>query len=397
MTDHSFDTIINRRGTNSLKYDFNAAFKKPADLLPLWVADMDFKTPQAVVDALTARAAHGIYGYSMPDESYYTALTHWYKARFHWTLEKEWVIQTPGVVFAIANAIRSFTNVGDAVLIQQPVYYPFGQSVLKNNRTLVNNPLELKDGHYHINLVDFEAKIIDNQVKLFILCSPHNPVGRVWTAQELKAMADICKKHQVLIVSDEIHSDFVYPGHTHQVLTALDASYDDFVITCTAPSKTFNLAGLQISNIVIPNPSLRKTFRATLNATGFGEPGIMAIAACEAAYAQGGPWLDDLLVYLAQNIAWCRDFVAANLPQVKVIEPQGTYLLWLDFRALGLTPKALDTLMVEDAKLWLDDGVLFGPEGAGFQRFNIACPRATLEQAFGQLKAAVDQLNSARK
>ena len=280
----------------------------------------------------------------------------------------------------------------DSVLIQRPVYYPFTDSILGNDRTLINNPLKLVDGHYEIDLEDFENKIKNNHVKLFILCNPHNPVGRVWSREELIRMGDICLKYGVIIVADEIHADFTYPGYQHTVFANIKQEYADCSITCTAPSKTFNLAGLQVSNIFIKNQQLRRKFRDELIQSGCTGLNTIGLAACQAAYEKGFPWLQELKSYLSGNLDYIRGFLEKELPQLSFVEPEGTYLLWLDCRALGLSDEDLDQFMVHDAKLWLDGGTMFGPEGSGFQRINIACPRATLEKAFMQLKQAVEKL-----
>lgn len=387
---YKFDDIIDRTGTNSIKYDFAAERGKPADLLPLWVADMDFKVPPAVTEALVKSAQHGIFGYSESKQGYFDALQKWYSGHFHFLVQKEWLVKTPGIVYAICTAIRALTNRGDAVLIQRPVYYPFTESIVSNGRVLVNNPLVYQNGRYSIDFEDFEEKIIQNNVKLFILCSPHNPVGRVWTKEELVRLGDICVKHNVIIVSDEIHADFVYPGNMHSVFANLKPEYLDRTITCTAPSKSFNLAGLQVSNIFIANPAIRRRFREEITRSGYSQLNTMGLVACQAAYEQGGDWLNSLKEYLAKNLQFMREFLAARLPRITLVEPQGTYLVWLDCTKLSLEEEQLEDLFVNRAGLWLDSGILFGLEGAGFERVNIACPRTVLEKALTQLEWAVN-------
>ena len=394
---YSFDTIIDRRGTDSLKYDFAAKRGLPEDILPLWVADMDFPSPPEVLDALAEKCRHGILGYSdAADEGYFGALAKWYSERFGWLISPEWLVKAPGVVFAICAAIRALTEEGDAVLIQQPVYYPFSESVHANGRRLVVSELVYSDGKYSVDLKDFEDKIKREKVKLFILCSPHNPVGRVWRIDELSAMGEICLRYGVKVVSDEIHADFVYPGNRHQVFAAISPELAEITVTCTAPTKTFNLAGLQISNILISDPALRSRFRQEIRKTGYSQPNIMGLVACRAAYEHGAGWLDELMAYLGSNLDFVRDFLAREIPQVRLVEPEGTYLVWLDFRALGLTDRELDDLIVNKAKLWLDAGTMFGASGTGFQRINIACPRSILERALRQLKEALDSIGAAR-
>lgn len=384
-----FDTVPNRRGTNCFKYDFAREMGMPEDVLPLWVADMDFPTAPAVLERLHALAEHGIFGYTGVKDAYFSAVHNWYAQRFGWETQRSWLVTTPGVVFAIAIAIRAFTQKGDAILIQQPVYYPFADKVTENDRQLVVNPLILKNGKYEMNFADMERKIVDNHVKMLLLCSPHNPVGRVWTKEELLRVGEICQKHGVLVVSDEIHADFTYAGHTHRVFASVKSEFADFTITCTAPSKTFNLAGLQNSNIFIPNRQLRHAYKKELSACGCGGTNCMGMAACQAAYEAGADWLEQLKQYLAGNLAYIRQFLREKLPDIALIEPEGTYLVWLDLRKLGLTEQQQRQLIVQDAKLWLDTGTLFGQGGEGFERINIACPRATIEQAMQRLERAV--------
>lgn len=386
---YNFDEIIDRRNTNSEKYDFAAENGKPEDILPLWVADMDFRAPREVIAVMQKDLDLGIFGYSEGKEGYFNALHNWYKTYFDWDVQSSWLVKTPGVVFAIATAVRAFTKEGEAVIIQQPVYYPFSAVVLDNGRKLVNSPLVLRDGHYEMDFEDFEQKIVENNVKLFILCSPHNPVGRVWTKEELKTAADICLKHNVIIVSDEIHSDFTREGHTHTVLAGLGEEYAANTVTCTAPSKTFNIAGLQVSNIFIPNEEKRNRFRKVMEQTGYSQLNMFGLAACQAAYESGREWLLELKVYLEDNLEFVRTFLQEKLSEITLIEPEGTYLIWLDFRKLGLTEEEREHLIVNEAKLWLDSGVMFGASGEGFERVNIACPRAVLKEALERLERAV--------
>jgi cystathionine beta-lyase len=387
-----FDQIINRKNTNSLKYDFAVRRGKPEDILPLWVADMDFKVSQKILDAIHERVEHGIFGYSEVQEGYFEALQQWMKEKHGWNIDRRWLVKTPGVVFAIAMAVQAFTKPGDAILIQKPVYYPFGQVIEDNQRKLVDNTLILgNDGVYRMDLVDFEQKIVENQVKLFLLCNPHNPVGRVWTVDELKRIGEICIKHDVIILSDEIHMDFVYEGHRHQVFADISEEFQSRTITCTSPSKTFNLAGLQVSNIIISDPKLRQRFRKQIDAAGYSQLNSIGLTACEAAYRYGTPWYEELMKYLSENIKYLRGFLKEYLSQIRLIEPEGTYLVWLDFRNLGLTEEEREELIVHKAGLWLDSGVMFGPAGEGFERINIACPRAILEKALTKLAKAINQ------
>ncbi len=385
-----FDTIVERRNTDCLKYDAAIRRGYPANILPLWVADMDFPAAIPVLEALEKRVEHGIFGYTEAEpERFYQVLKQWFANRHHWQIQKDWLVQTPGVVFALAMAVKAFTDPGDTVLIQQPVYYPFSEVILDNGRRRVSNDLVLKNGRYEIDFADFEEKIITYKVKLFMLCSPHNPVGRVWTWKELKKIAEICGKHRVIVVADEIHEDFVWSSHPHIPYTLLGEDVASHSVICTSPSKTFNLAGLQVSNIFIPDFTLRRRFKHEINAAGYSQLNTLGLAACEAAYRNGAPWLDELKLYLYENIRFTREFLLKNLPQVKLVEPEGTYLLWLDFRGLGLTGARLERLIVEQAGLWLDSGRIFGHAGEGFQRINIACPRAVLVDALERIVRAL--------
>jgi cystathionine beta-lyase len=378
-----FDRVIDRHNTYSIKYD-PVSRGKPDDVLPMWVADMDFSAPPCVVDALAARAQHGIFGYSEPDASYFSAVLHWYKDRFGWNPEREWLTITPGVVNAIYIAVRALTKPGDAILVQQPVYYPFNSVVKQTGRQLLVNELVYRENRYSIDFDDFENQI--KKAKMFILCNPHNPVGRVWTCDELQRMGEICLRYGVMVISDEIHQDFIFSGHRHCVFAALDKRFADITVTCTAPSKTFNLAGLLHANIFIENETLRAQFQQEYANCGLGQPGIMGLAACEAAYSGGAEWLDELICYLSGNMSLIREFLQTQVPKIKLVEPEGTYLAWLDFSALGLSQSELDSAITNKAKLWLNSGPVFGKGGTGFQRMNVACPRSVLHDALERLK-----------
>ena len=387
-----FDTVVDRKNTGCIKYDFAAQRGMSQDVLSLWVADMDFKTSSYVQDALKKQAEHGIFGYNDAGEDYFEAVRSWHERHHDWTVKREWLVKTPGIVFALSMAVQAFTGEGDGVLIQQPVYYPFAGAVLQNGRRLVNNPLlQDGDGRYYMDIQDFEDKIVKEQVKLFILCSPHNPVGRVWSRQELERIGDICYRHKVILVSDEIHGDFVFRG-SHHVLAGLKKEYEEITVTCTAPSKTFNIAGLQVSNIFIPNEKLRTLFEKRISACGYSQPNSSGITACLAAYRDGEEWYQAMLSYIGENIRFAREFLTERLPEIKMWEPEGTYLIWLDLRALGLSPEQTQDLIVKRAKLWLDDGAMFGPAGEGFQRVNTACPRVILRQALERLERAVREI-----
>jgi len=386
---YNFDEIIDRQNTNSLKYDFALERGMPEDLLPLWVADMDFRTPPAVVDALVKAAQHGIFGYSDAKDDYFHAVQSWLIRRLGWQVEKDWLIKAPGVVFAIANSVRALTKPGDAVIIQQPVYYPFESVVRVNSRRLVVNELRYTDGQYYIDFADFEAKVVASQVKLFILCNPHNPVGRVWTRAELEQLGEICLRHQVRVIADEIHADFIYPGCRHEVFANLRPEFAAITVTCTAPSKTFNLAGLQVSNLFASNRKIKHAVIHEIHCSGYSQLNTLGLIACQAAYEHGAAWLDELLLYLQGNLTYIREFLQERLPEIRLVEPQGTYLAWLDCSGLGLSEAERQDLIVRRAKLWLDKGSMFGAGGEHFERINYACPRKVLEQALERLEQAV--------
>ena len=362
---------------------------KPEGTIPMWIADMDFPVPVKVQEAVEKVAKQGIYGYSFCPDSYYDAVTSWYHRRFGFDFTKDDIVTTPGVVTAVAMAIRAFTKPGDAVLIQRPVYHPFGHMIEKNHRRIVSNPLINVEGRYIMDLNDFEEKIVKEDVKLFILCNPHNPVGRVWTKEELTEVAKICQKHHVLVLSDEIHGDFVYDGRKQQPFATVLEGNRECTITCTAPSKTFNLAGMQTSNIIIPNKELRNRFKVELEAVSVGELGPMGIAACEAAYTYGEEWLEGLKAQIVKNRDYMKDFIENHLPELTMTELEGTYLAWVDMSGLAMSNEELKDFMANEARIWVDDGDLFGTEGEQFARFNLACTTKTMEKAMAQLEAAV--------
>ena len=387
-----FDHVPDRRHTNSLKFDFAERRGYPADVLPLWVADMDFPTAPPVIDALKRASEFGIFGYSEVEESYSDAVIGWFERRFGWSAKPSWMVKTPGVVYALAMAVQAFTEPGEAVLIQPPVYYPFYEVVRDNGRKLVENPL-LYDGEtYSVDFDDFERKVAGENVRLFCLCSPHNPVGRVWSIDELKRMGDICREHDVLVVSDEIHCDFVWPRHTHHVFCEAVPDMLERSVICTAPSKSFNLAGLQVSHVFVPNRELRHAFKAAMRRSGYSQLNTMGLVASEAAYTKGEPWLDACKEYLYANLLFVDEFLKESIPALRMVKPEGTYFAWIDCSRLGLSAKELDDLVIHKAGLWLDSGHIFGELADQFQRVVVACPRSLLEQALGKLKEAVDTL-----
>ena len=320
MTEYDFDVVIDRKNTNSLKYDFPVERGRPADVLPLWVADMDFRVPEPVLEALRGAVNYGIFGYSEVKSDYYEAVS-------GWQTQPQWLVKTPSVVYALAMAVRALTKPGDAVLIQPPVYYPFFSVIRDNDRNVVENVLYYRDGRYIIDFEDFEQKVAEQHVKLFILCSPHNPVGRVWSQEELQKIGEICQKYNVYVISDEIHCDFAFEKHPHHIFLEANPALSDRTIVCTAPSKTFNIAGLQVSNIWIPNAQLRTAFLKEMDRSGYSQLNTLGLVASQAAYASGGEWLDQCRNYLQSNLDYLRSFLAENIPEIRLVEPEGTILL----------------------------------------------------------------------
>ena len=382
---YDFNTVVDRHNTSSIKTDLAVARGKPADVLSLWVADMDFPTAPEILEALHDRVNHGIFGYSVPGQEFYDVVKKWQKSQHDFDVERSHIVTTPGVVFAISCAIKAFTKEGEAVIIQTPVYYPFKNMIEANNRRLVTSSLFEKEGKWQIDFEDFEKKIVDNQVKLFILCSPHNPVGRVWTKSELEALSEICLRHNVIVFADEIHNDFVFEPNKHTVFSTISKEAAWNSVISTSASKTFNLAGLQFSINFIRNPELKRKFHDERVKTGYDEPSLLGFVATQAAYKNGEPWLRALKKHLKENLDFLRTFLAERLPKVRLIEPEGTYLIWLDFSAYGYLDDELDNIIVNKAKVWLDRGTMFGKEGDNYQRINIATPRPVLEEALERI------------
>lgn len=387
-----FDNVIERRNTHSLKFAYPERNGQRKDAIPLWVADMDFSAPQCVVDALKKDVQRGIFGYGEPLDSYYEAVQNWFETYYGWKTEREWLVKTPGVVFALATAVRAFSEKGDGVLIQPPVYYPFYNVIRNNSRIIVESPLVYEDGKYKIDFEDFEKKASCENVKLFMLCSPHNPIGRVWTGDELARIGEICKKYSVKIVSDEIHCDFAFEEHPHNTFCLAVPDMAENTCVCTAPSKTFNLAGLQISNIWIPGEEMRNKFKKEIDVSGYTQPSLLGITACESAYRNGRQWFDECKKYLRENLDYLRAYLEKNIPQLKLVEPEGMYFAWVDSSALGLSSEELEDLISNKAGLWLDSGKIFSKQSEQFQRFVLACPRTILEKALSQLEKAVKSL-----
>ncbi|MDD6539930.1 MAG: pyridoxal phosphate-dependent aminotransferase [Firmicutes bacterium] len=387
---YDFDTIVDRYNTGSVKYDTVERSGMPADVMPMWVADMDFRAPDEIVSRMRQLCDFGVFGYTMVTDSYFDAVRNWFSSRFDWEVERKWLVTTPGVVFALSAAVKAFTEPGEGVLIQRPVYYPFTEVVENNGRVVVNSSLRYDKGSYAIDYEDLEAKLARDDVKLMLICSPHNPVGRVWTRDELSKVCRLCLKYNVKMVSDEIHADFVFANREHVPLASLSEQVRENCVVCTAPSKSFNLAGLQISNIFIPNRDMRHAFRRELEKTGLFGVNMVGLCACQAAYESGGEWLDQLKEYLEGNIQFLKSFVNEHMPRIKVVDTEGTYLVWMDLQELNLVDQK--EFIVNKARLWLDTGSMFGDEGRGFERINVACPRAVLEEALNRLKRAYDAL-----
>lgn len=385
---HLFDEIIERKNTDSLKWDYCRERFGRADILPMWVADMDFKSPAPITQAIIRRAEHGIFGYTEVTERLLNAFAGWVKRRHNWLIDNRWIVHSPGVVTSVNTAILAFTQPGDRVLIQTPVYYPFYSSVRDNERELAVNPLRNNDGYYEIDFTDLEKKLADN-VKLMIFCSPHNPIGRVWKLDELEEVLRLCRKYDVIVVSDEIHSDLVFRGHKHIPIASLSEEASKSCITLMSPTKTFNIAGLSMSTAVIPDKELRRKFTNTLNKNGANMLNIFGLAAAEAAYAQCEKWLEELLVYLEGNLDMLVEYFSNNVPQIKVIRPEATYLAWLDCNELPVAGDKLKEFFTNKAGVGLNDGITFGKEGYGFQRINFACPRSLLTEGLDRIRKAV--------
>ncbi|MFX1531275.1 MAG: MalY/PatB family protein [Promethearchaeota archaeon] len=387
----SFDEVIDRLETQSVKWD---TYK---DLLPLWVADMDFRAPEPVINAIINRTKHGIFGYSFFFNAYYDAVLGWFKRHYNWEIKRKWLSHTPGVIPAINIALKTYTNPGDKVIVQNPVYHPFFGTIKNSGCQILFNPLISSDGNYQMDYDDLKQKVKDPRAKLLILCNPHNPIGRVWTKDELTQLGEICIDNEVLVISDEIHCDLIYPGYKHTNFATICKKFAMNSITCTSLSKTFNLAGLQLSNIIIPNQKLKHRFRNTIQSLfhpgQFGYlPNTLSLVAFTAAYEECDAWLNSLIQYLHENLKFLKVFIKEKIPQIKVIEPEGTYLVWLDFRKVGIASNKLEKFLHENAKVALEDGSLFGNGGEGFQRINIACPRSTLEETLKRILKAIKEI-----
>lgn len=389
--EYMFDEDINRRLVPALKTHPRVLGEKGEKLFAAGVADMDFKAPPVILDALQKRLAHGVFGYEAVPDGLLPSLIQWLSDRHGWTVEHDHILRAPNVLNALAIAASVFTDEGDGIIVQPPVFFDFFDVVRENNRDLISNPLVLEDGRYRMNFEDLEHKASEPRTKMIYLCNPHNPVGRVWTELELRTLGDICRRHNVLVVADEIHGDLTFPNHTYVPFASLGPEYANNCITCLSPAKSFNIASNCSAFTVITDDRRRKIFQAENSRLTVNKNNAFASAAMEAAYREGGAWLDDALSYLSGNV----DLVRLNLrdlADIKLIEPEGTFLLWLDFRALGYTPEELTSFLRNKVNWAVTRGQAFGPEGAGFARLNIACTRAKLAAALGDLEKAVSSI-----
>ena len=387
----NFDQIIDRKEYPTLKWNKPLLTEHFGNdgVLPFWVADMDFQAPDVVIDSLLKRVEHGIFGYEYKKDTYFDALFNWYKNRHQWLVDLNHIEFCPGVLNAISILINQHSDKGDGIIVQPPVFFEFRSVIKRNNRKLVKNPLQVVDGKYQMNFKELEKKAANPKTKIMIICNPHNPVGRVWTREELAQAGEICRRHNVLIISDEIHGDIVYKPHHYTPFASISDELAQISVTCLSPAKTFNIAGVIDAMAVIANKEYRDQFHDFAHRYQINKTNVFASAAIEAAYSQGGEWLDELLTYLQANIDFLQSFLYENLPQVKLIEPEGTYLVWLDFKELGLDAKELEKFLAQKAQLALNSGYWFGREGAGYARMNIACPQSILEQALSRLTNAV--------
>lgn len=382
---YDFDEVISRRGTLSYKWDSAT----DAEVLPLWVADMDFRTSPAIIEALQRRVAHGIFGYTRVPDAYYQAVTNWFARRHGWNIQREWMIYTSGVVPAVSAVIKALTVPGDKVLVQTPVYNCFFSSIRNNGCTLAASPLLRVGNTWQMDFEDLERKASDPDVKVFLLCNPHNPVGRVWTREELLKAGEICSRHGVTVVSDEIHCELVYPGHAYTPFASISGDFSARAIVCISPSKAFNIAGLQIANIVVPDEEVRRKIDKTININEVCDVNPFGVTATIAAYTEGEEWLNQLLVYLQANYKWMQDYCRTHLPDFPISDLEGTYLVWMDCSILHKTSDVLEQELLDESKLWLNAGTMYGAEGEGFMRWNIACPRSVLAEGLERFRSYV--------
>lgn len=390
MKQYNFDEVIERRGTNCVKYDALKERYGNGDLTPLWVADMDFRTPDFIVNAIRKRCEHEIFGYTFGSDSYYNSIIEWVDYKQNWKIKREWLSYIPGIVKGIGFVIQCFTKPGDKVIIQPPVYHPFRIVPESMKREVVNNPLKLVNGVYEMDFEQLES-VIDEQCKVLILCNPHNPGGIVWKKDTLVKLADICAKHNILVISDEIHAEMAYPQFTHHPFATVSDAAANCSITFMAPSKTFNIAGIVTSYSIVPNEKIRQEFYEFLEAGELGDGTIFAYTATEAAYTYGAEWLQQMRMYVMENVRFVDEFFKTKLPKIKVYPPQASFLVWLDCRDLKLSQEDLVHLFLDKAGILLNDGSMFGPGGEGYMRLNVGCPRSVLDKALNALKKAIDK------
>jgi cystathionine beta-lyase len=385
---YDFDTPVNRRGTASIKWDFSKRFTGLEDLIPLWVADMDFPACSEVIEALKRRAEHGVFGYTLEPESYYRAVIDWMKRRHGWEVRRGWMLSAPGVVPSLNLALLAYSQPGDGVIIQPPVYFPFKESIINNGRRVAENPPVLDGNRYTMDFDQLE-ELIDERTRLLILCSPHNPVARVWLKEELERLVEICLRHNIVILSDEIHHDLILKGNRHLPTASLSEEAGGITVTFTSATKTFNLAGLGCSLVIASDKRLRDRFRSTLQSIWTGVANALSAVATETAYRYGESWLNQVLEYVQGNYDFLVSYLAGRLPEARVFSLEGTYLAWVGLHALGLSDEELKERVLKQARVWLDDGPMFGTGGEGFQRINVACPRSTLNKALDAMVQAL--------
>ncbi len=401
---YDFDCVYDRKKTDCYKWDLAPHIFGHEDVIPMWVADMDFPAAQPLVDALKERAEHPFYGYTHPGPSVVDSVVERVKRKFNWEIEGEWVVFTPGVVPALHAAIRSLTHPGDGVIMQEPAYHPFFPAVTGSGCQIVNNKLKLDGGRYYQDFEDLESKFLPQtgrlrrppRIKTILFCNPHNPVGRLWNVDEITRVGEIALDNGIPVISDEIHCELLFKGYKHTPFATISEEFEQNSITCMAPTKTFNIPGLAVSSIIIPNKKLRDGFNEI--ASGIvSEPNLFGFTALESSYRYGDEWLEQVLDYLQGNLDLLINYTKENIPGVKVIEPQGTYLIWIDFRGLGMDPVELGRFLLDEAKVALEDGYIFGKAGNGFMRMNIACPRSILKEALKRIESAVDSLKTQQK
>lgn len=390
---YDFETFIDRRNAGSSKWEQMLDLNPDVStgIVPFSVADMELKNPPEIIEGLKKYLDSSVLGYTRPTSNYLNAVSAWMEKRHNWLIEKDWIVGTPGVVNAFFLAVKAFTKPGDGIIIQPPVYYPFYAAAARNHRSLVRNPLIFTGSNYLIDYDDLERKASDPNNKILLFCSPHNPIGRVWTAEELAKVGEICLRHDILIISDEIHFDLIMPGYKHTVFANLSSELANNMIVCTAPSKTFNLAGMQVSNIIIPNKEIRKRYTQEIASNGSFSLNILGYKACEIAYEECEGWLEELIKLIYSNHLELKRFIGAKVPQIKVFDLEGTYLQWLDFRELGLNKGELEKLMQIEAEIFFDGGYLFGEEGIGFERMNLACPPKVMLEGLGRMAIVLNR------